>query len=115
MSAPSPRVILVVSNALRNLATEDQCCRLLGKHALERIISTLGKFATDLTEIGNMRHEENSEWQLPNTEHQTGQSTRSSVSGNWSDRVSKKIVYSVTSAILHLCSVLVQRRIEHAK
>ncbi|THD26329.1 hypothetical protein D915_003001 [Fasciola hepatica] len=115
LNAPSPRVILVISNALRNLATEDHCCLLLGKHALERVILTLTKCANNLTEMGNVRRVENPEWQMPNQEYQTNQSARSSVYGGLSDHVSIKLVYSVTSAVLHLCAVLVQRRIEHAK
>ncbi|VDP87956.1 unnamed protein product [Echinostoma caproni] len=106
LNAPSPRIVLVTANALRNLATDERCSVLLGKHAIQRIISALNNCTTHVPSLEHSTREANPEWQMPTSvDYHSSQSVRSSVYGTMNDHIPKKLTYSVTSALLQLCAM----------
>ncbi|KAF5405723.1 hypothetical protein PHET_00863 [Paragonimus heterotremus] len=125
LNAPARRVATASANALRNLAIEDRCCQLLGRHGLVRILSALKNCVTALSSQYQQQKQQqqlsrqesfSSEWQTP-TSARSGSLLRLSLSHSGQAQPAHTVygARTVAAALLNLCCTLVQNRPENAR
>ncbi|KAF6778720.1 hypothetical protein AHF37_01889 [Paragonimus kellicotti] len=124
LNAPARRVATASANALRNLAIEDRCCQLLGRHGLVRILSALKNCITALSSQYQQQQQQqlsrqdsfSSEWQTP-TSARSGSLLRLSLSHSGQAQPAHTVygARTVAAALLNLCCALVQNRPDNAR
>ncbi|KAA3675027.1 uncharacterized protein DEA37_0006215 [Paragonimus westermani] len=121
LNAPARRVATASANALRNMAIEDRCCQLLGRHGLVRILSALQNCVTALSSQYQQQQLSrqdsfSSEWQTP-TSARSGSLLRLSLSHSGQAQPAHTVygARTVAAALLNLCCTLVHNRPDNAR
>ncbi|KAF8570010.1 hypothetical protein P879_00035 [Paragonimus westermani] len=122
LNAPARRVATASANALRNMAIEDRCCQLLGRHGLVQILSALKNCVTALSSQYQQQQQLSrqdsfsSEWQTP-TSARSGSLLRLSLSHSGQAQPAHTVygARTVAAALLNLCCTLVHNRPDNAR